>query len=159
MIKAPTLSTIAAMILASCLASCSESSAPPSAPPSQTEPAAAKEIVKIDAKTLFSTYEDNEVAADESFKEKLIEVSGKVQSIDKDAFDSIVINFKTDNEFMPAHMKLEDSEKATAMALKKGVKATVRCEKMARIMGSPYGSDCRFVAEEPAKGKNPATAR
>lgn len=120
---------------------------------SYSTPAAPKEVVKITAAQLFAAYDDNEVATDEGFKGKIVQVSGTVQSIDKDAFDNIVINFKTSNQFMPAHMKMDDSEKAAAIAMKKGVKASVQCQKMARMVGSPYGSGCRFVADEPIKKK------
>lgn len=137
---------IASIFLSSFLAACGDGGpATPSSPPTP------KEVVKISANQLFNAYDDNEVATDEGFKGKLIQVSGMVQAIDKDAFDNIVINFKTSNQFMPAHMKMQDSEKSAAMALKKGVKASVQCEKMSRIVGSPYGSDCRFVDDEPAK--------
>ena len=137
---------IAAALISSVLTACGDGK--PEAP---VAPPVPKEIVKINAGQLFSAYEDNEVATDEGFKGKLVQVSGTVQSIDKDAFDNIIINFKTSNQFMPAHMKMDDNEKAAAIAMKKGVKATVLCEKMSRIVGTPYGSGCRFVAEEPAK--------
>lgn len=106
----------------------------------------ARDVVKISSGDLFKAYDDNEVATDERLKDKDIQVSGTVQAIDKDAFDNIVVNLKTSNEFMPTHLKIKDSEKAAAIALKKGVKAIVQCQKMSRIVGSPYGSDCTFVA-------------
>lgn len=70
-------------------------------------------------KTAFKAYEENEVATDENMKGKLISVNGVVQSIDKDFTDSIIIGLQTDNQFMPARMEMENSEKATAVALKK----------------------------------------
>lgn len=105
-----------------------------------------RELVKISSSELFKAYEDNEVATDERLKGKDVLVSGTVQSIDKDAFDNIVVTFRTSNEFMPARMQMKDSEKATAVSLKKGVKSAVQCQKMSRIIGSPAGSDCVFVS-------------
>ncbi|WP_214275981.1 OB-fold protein, partial [Escherichia coli] len=93
----------------------------------------------------FKEYEENEVATDEQLKGKLIAVRGIVQSIDKDFTDSIIIKFRTENEFMPARMEMQDSEKSTAAALKKGEQVTVICEKMSRIVGSPSGRNCVFA--------------
>lgn len=78
-------------------------------------------------------------------KGKLISVNGVVQSIDKDFTDSIIIGLQTDNQFMPARMEMENSEKATAVALKKGQQVTVICKKMIRVMGAPSGRDCIFA--------------
>lgn len=96
------------------------------------------------AQKLARDYHDNEVAADEKMKGKVIEVSGTVQSIDKSITDSIIIALRTGNEFMAAHMNMDDSEKDKAIALKRGAKVTIRCERMMRSMGSPFGSDCKF---------------
>lgn len=113
---------------------------------SSEEPAkAAREVVKLSAGELFKSYDENEVATDERLKGKDIQVSGTIQAIDKDAFDNIIINFRTSNEFMPARMKMNDSEKSTAISLKKGAKSIIQCQKMSRIVGTPYGSNCVFV--------------
>lgn len=101
-----------------------------------------KEIVRVSVQQLFDDYEANEVAADEKLKGKIIEVTGTVQSIDKDFTDSIVVTLRTSNEFMPGRMAVPDSQKQQAMALKKGAKVVMRCEKMSRIVGSPAGRDC-----------------
>lgn len=119
-----------------------QASAPPSAPAKASEQT--KPVHKTTAPQLARDYHDNEVAADEKMKGKIIEVSGTVQSIDKSFTDSIVIALRTGNEFMAAHMNMDDSEKDKAMTLKRGAKVVIRCERMARTMGSPYGSDCTF---------------
>lgn len=104
------------------------------------------EVFKITSTELFNAYEANEVATDERMKGKLVEVSGTVESIDKDAFDNIVIRMRTPNEFMSTNLEVTDSEKAKAIALSKGAKVSIRCNSMARIMGSPAGSDCVFAS-------------
>ncbi|HAV9358125.1 TPA: hypothetical protein JLF93_000353 [Escherichia coli] len=109
----------------------------------ETEPQ--REVFSTTARQLFKAYDENEVATDEKMKGKLISVKGVVQSIDKDFTDSIIISFRTDNEFMPARMEMEDSEKSAAIALKKGQQVTVICERMSRIVGAPSGRDCVFT--------------
>lgn len=101
-----------------------------------------KETLKISAADLSSGYEKNEVAMDERLKGKIIEVSGVVQSIDKDFTDSIVLLLAAKNQFMPARMGLNDSEKAKAIQLEKGKRVEVRCENMSRVVGSPSGRGC-----------------
>lgn len=114
-------------------------------PPAQNKaPEQAKPVHQTTAQQLARDYHDNEVAADEKMKGKVIEVSGSVQSIDKSFTDTIVIALRTGNEFMAARMDMDDSEKNEAMTLKRGAKVVIRCERMARIMGSPSGSDCKF---------------
>jgi len=103
-----------------------------------------KSIYQTTARKLFNDYDENEVAVDEQIKGKLVAVTGIVQSIDKDFTDSIIISLKTDNEFMPARMDMKDSEKATAMGLKKGKQVLIICERMSRIVGAPSGRKCVF---------------
>lgn len=120
-----------------------DGAAPAAAAPAAKE--AAKEVVKLSAGELFSSYEANEVATDEKLKGKLVEVSGTVQAIDKDAFDKIVVRLRTTNQFMPASMYVDDAQKSKAMALNKGVKAVLRCERVSRMIGAPHGSDCTIL--------------
>mgnify|MGYP000897039659 CR=1 FL=1 len=109
-------------------------------PPAQPQ----KEIYQTTARKLFSAYDENEVATDERLKGKLVAVTGIVQSIDKDFTNSIIISLKTSNEFMPAHMQMKDSEKNTALTLKKGQKTEIICERMSRVVGTPSGRSCVF---------------
>lgn len=119
-----------------------QASAPP---PVQTKtPEQTKQVHKTTAQQLARDYHDNEVAADEKMKGKIIEVSGSVQSIDKSFTDSIIIALRTGNEFMAARMNMDDSEKDKAMILKRGAKVVIRCERMTRTLGSPSGFDCKF---------------
>lgn len=111
---------------------------------SQAESAPQKEVFSTTARQLFKAYDENEVATDENMKGKLVAVKGIVQSIDKDFTDSIIISFQTDNQFMPARMEMDDSEKSAAIALKKGQQVTVICERMSRVIGAPSGRDCVF---------------
>ncbi|RRZ95797.1 hypothetical protein [Erwinia sp. 198] len=103
-----------------------------------------KEVYRISATKLFKDYEANEVATDEAMKGKLIAVTGTVQSIDKDFTDAIIIRLKTPNQFMAASMEMQDSEKNTALTLKKGSQVEVVCQRMSRIIGTPSGRRCVF---------------
>jgi uncharacterized protein (DUF1330 family) len=104
-----------------------------------------KEVVKITAVELFNLYEKNEVAADEQFAGRYIEVTGSIDSIDKDFQDHIVIRLRTANKWIPASMYMNDYQKDTASQLKKGQKVIIRCNEMKRWVGSPMGEQCVFI--------------
>lgn len=101
-----------------------------------------KQVIKISAGELFSAYDDNEVATDERLSGKLIDVTGRVQSIDKNVWGSMYVGLRTSNEFMPAHMNVDDSQKDKVASLRKGQLVIFRCSKMKRWVGSPMGDGC-----------------
>lgn len=103
------------------------------------------DIYPTTAVALFKAYDANEVATAAAIKGKVVQVAGRVASIDKDAFDHIVVHLATPNEFMSAAMVMGDDQSGVAEALSKGQPITVRCGEMQRMMGSPYGSGCVFV--------------
>jgi hypothetical protein len=109
------------------------------ASPPPSEPA-----IAIDASTLWAEYDANEVAADNRYKGRQLDVSGVVQSIDKDLFDNIVIHLRTQNQFehVSATMKAEGASQAAQ--LRKRQQVEVVCKGHGRIMGSPMLSDCMF---------------
>ncbi|MCZ2896360.1 OB-fold putative lipoprotein [Burkholderia thailandensis] len=103
---------------------------------------AAEPALSVTASQLFAAYEKNEVAADQQYKGKSLLVSGTVQSIDKDAFDNIVIQLRTSNEFMPVHAYLASGNEAVAASLDKGQKVKWVCEGEGRLIGSPMLREC-----------------
>ncbi|GDX06423.1 hypothetical protein [Buttiauxella sp. A111] len=119
------------------------------------EPTASKEIVSYTAIQLSKAYEENEVATDEALKGKRVNVTGQVESIDKDYSGTIFIHLSTLNESMPARMDIAERQKAVATSLRNGDKISITCEKMSRLVGEPYGSDCVF---NPPADTQPVTA-
>jgi len=121
-----------------------------------TAPAAAKPVAparaakapekaeSVSAMALWRAYQANEVAADDDFKGKLLEVTGEVAKIDKDFMDDIVVNLRSGNQFMATHAYVEDSEKSAAKHLSKGDTVTLRCTGGGMIIGSPVLRDCTF---------------
>lgn len=101
-----------------------------------------KEIYIASSTEIKNRYEINEIEFDEKLKGKLILVYGTVDSIAKSAFDGLVVHLKTDNQFMPASMSLDDSEKSVASTLRKNNNVSILCERMKFFIGSPSGSNC-----------------
>lgn len=113
-------------------------------PAAAQAPAQPQYVVKVTASELFKAYENNEVATDDKLRGNAVQITGKVQAIDKDFMDNAVVQLATANQFLPVRLTLKDSEKPKAGRLKKGDKVEIECPKIARIVGSPAGSDCFF---------------
>jgi hypothetical protein len=114
----------------------------PSAASVKAETAAAPVYTDVDAKTLFQDYDANEVAADEKYKGKLLGVQGKVQSIDKDAFDNVIVRLVTPNQFMGVSGTIKAVDRTTAGSLTKGQTVRLYCEGTGRLIGSPTLKNC-----------------
>jgi hypothetical protein len=83
-----------------------------------------EETIQITAKDLTAAYEANEVAADNNYKEKTLDVTGKINQISKDFSDNIYVTLAGDDEFREVRCYFEDN--ATAVKLKKGMKVTFK---------------------------------
>lgn len=100
------------------------------------------------ASELSRRYESNEVATDQQINGRPVLVSGRVESIDKDFWNNVVIHLAVDGA-LPASMRMLDDQTAKAAALSKGEMVTIHCEGMRRMIGSPSGSDCTLLAARP----------
>lgn len=98
--------------------------------------------IVVDASKLWNDYEANEVAADERYKGKLIQINCVVVSVDKNFLDDIVVHLKSPNPFLNISATIQSSEAAKAAAVRKGARLTLICKGGDRIIGSPTLHDC-----------------
>jgi hypothetical protein len=114
--------------------SSSNSVTPAAATPAAATPA---RLVAISAIQLNQEYKRNEVAADEAWKGKSVEVSGKVSRIDKDFTDSIHVRLAV-SEFGldDVDCKMPDSLKAKVAKLKKGDAVRIRGKVTGMVLGT-----------------------
>jgi len=111
---------------------------------SQTDTAKQQEqAIPVTATKLYADYQANEIAADNTYKGKLIEVSGTVDNIGKDILDSPYVSLKTSDLFGVQCM-LDDSAIAEASALAKGTKVTLR-GRVSGKLGSVLVRECVLV--------------
>lgn len=116
-----------------------------SAPPAAAAPAEpAAEALKVTAAEMVQAYADNEAAGDAKYKDKLLEISGTIESINKDIADSTIVNLKG-KDFLSVMANLKKSEEEKALTLKKGGKITLQCTGGGEIMGSPVARDCTIL--------------
>jgi len=106
------------------------------------------EIVRFTADELNDAYEANEVATDLSLKSKIIEVTGRVQSIDKDALHHTVVRLETKNRFSSAMMGVNKSEESKVVTLQEGQQVVFRCLSIMRVIGWSSGDQCALVSAE-----------
>lgn len=102
---------------------------PPPAPVVEPEKPKQLKGFKLTASSLLAAYDANEVAADEKFKGKLIEVTGKVDTIAKDIMGDPYVTLGSGKDFEFAHVQAvfpADALKQLA-GLRKGQEVTVRC--------------------------------
>jgi hypothetical protein len=100
---------------------------------------------RITATKLYREYAANEVLTDRQIAGRPVEVSGFINSIDKDFLDHAVLQLSTGDLFSTVGLTLTDDQKARAATLVKGQPITVICTKMRRIVDSPMGDECRIV--------------
>ena len=84
--------------------------------------------ITISAQQLVSAYEANEIAADEKYNGKVIQVSGVVEEIGKDIMDSIYVTLTSgdDSVWSSVHCSFADSHKSAAAGLSKGQSVTIK---------------------------------
>ena len=94
----------------------SQESSSPAAPSSSTDARSGivsgkqAEVVRVTAHELFQQYDENEVATDSRLKGKIVEVTGRVQAINKNVWDNVYVTLVTPNQFMSASMHVLKSE-------------------------------------------------
>jgi|LFRM01.1.fsa_nt_gb hypothetical protein len=109
-----------------------------------------KETEKIDPQITITSveltkeYSDNEVAADAKYKDKVMEVSGKVSAIDNGVMDNEIIIRLSDGQydFNSTWCYMKESERDEAIALKKGQQITLIGKGSSATMKSPVIKEC-----------------
>lgn len=127
------------------------SKAPKSAAPSQeaeqqvvAEPEPVRvSAIKVTARELFQAYKANEIAADGQFKDKKLEISGAVESIESDFSDEPVVQLKA-GEFLE-NVHLKGLDKATAANLSKGQQIKAQCIGSGEAIGFPLLDECTLL--------------
>jgi len=115
-----------------------EASQPAAAP---ADAAPAEVVLQVSAKQLAQDYNANEVAADAKYKDKLLEVTGTLEGINKDFSDDPYLTLETDNQFLPVHANYSKADLADLSKLVKGQDVTMTCRGKGMMVGSPI-LDC-----------------
>ena len=104
------------------------------------------ETIKVTATDLVKAYEDNEVKADTMYKDKMLEITGEISSIDV-VLGSTVVHVKSDDDkhmFLSVGCTMDNKEKEKVAELKKGEKVTIAGKCIGKAI-SPSLKDCKIV--------------
>lgn len=126
------------------------SSNQPSTTQSTPTPEVAKEptieYTKITADKLASDYKANEIAADNAYKGKMVEVTGIVDSIGKGLFDEPYITLKTGEVLVNVQCYLKTTEADKAATLTQGQQVVIR-GKADGLLINVKVKDCEIVTK------------
>lgn len=102
--------------------------------------------IKVTSAQIVSDYKENGVAADAKYKDKLIEVSGTVKTIDKDITDTPYISLESYEYAIVDHVQcMFDRNKATELAsVKKGQKIVLQGSVQGKL-GNIIVNKCQIV--------------
>jgi len=112
----------------------------------QTNTAPAEEAIVVTSTKLYSDYKANEISADNTYKGKLVEVSGTVDNIGKDILDKPYISLKTGEIIGSVQCMLDDDAIAEASALAEGTKVTMQ-GRVNGLLGNVLVKGCTLVTE------------
>ena len=98
------------------------------------EPKTQEPIIKISAINLYEEYKENEVRADELYKDKQLEVFGIIGNIGKDILDDMYVTLQTDNYFSGVQGMIKESEKNKVINLQKGQEITLECKNSGKLI-------------------------
>lgn len=109
-----------------------------SAAPSLSEPTAP--TLFVSSAKLAADYAANEVSADSKYKGARLQLTGVVQSVNRDFTDKVWVGIESSNQFMPIHAEGLSPERAAG--LKKGQVISLTCTGSTMILGSPMLNQC-----------------
>ena len=81
---------------------------------------------RISSQQLYADYKANEVAADQKYKSKILEISGEIDNIAKDITDTIYITLKGDKYIGSVQCFFSKNHENQAASLSKGQYVTVK---------------------------------
>lgn len=112
----------------------------PPAPPASAPPAAPP--LSVSAEQLRKGYEENEVSADERYRDKVLDVTGFVKAVRKDPFDQPYVELSTNNMFESVHARFASGHDDVLSNFLRGDKVILRCIGNNVVIGSPKLKEC-----------------
>ena len=107
-----------------CFAGCGDTAAKSDTQSTANEEKSANQAIQVTATEYDKKYHDNEVAADNVYKDKKVAITGTVESINKDMLDDVYIQLSGGGEIsMGVQCHLTDGQKAAT--IKKGSEITI----------------------------------
>ncbi|KKS52560.1 MAG: hypothetical protein UV19_C0017G0005 [Parcubacteria group bacterium GW2011_GWA2_42_28] len=108
------------------------------------EPAQVAPKIIVTSVVISKDYADNEVSADAKYKDKLIEISGKIANVSNGTFDNEMVVKLSDGQYNinGAMCYMKTSERDKVLVFKKGQQVTLIGTGSSATLGSPVLKDC-----------------
>ena len=103
----------------------------------------AKSDIDISCASMLSDVDANEIRASAKYSNKVIKISGRVDSIDEDMWGDSVINLSSEDDWSFSSCLLYDVPLDTAISLNKGQDVIFVCDSFKEILGSASLSNCK----------------
>lgn len=97
--------------------------------------------IEVTAVALYAEYEENEIAADARYGDRVLQVSGTIKDMGKDILSDLYVTLETENYGGSVQCMLADSEIAKAVLLTKGSQIVVKGENSGKL-GNIVLRDC-----------------
>lgn len=103
--------------------------------------ASAAAAYQVRATSLYAEFEENGVAAEQKYKGQIIEVTGKVENIDRDILDDIYVALEGNEYFGSIQCFFNEENINAATSLKSGSTVTIK-GRFSGKMGNVLLKDC-----------------
>ena len=98
--------------------------------------------VTVSAETLIKDYRENEVSADDKYRNKVLEVTGVVSQVKKESLSRIIVILQKPNTYLGVKCQLDKEYKEEAGELRTGDEITVIGKCAGLKYRSPYLRNC-----------------
>ena len=98
--------------------------------------------IETTANELLKAYKENEISANQKYKDKSIRISATIAAIQADIGDKPLLSLKANDSFSQPQAFLADSAIEKAASLKKGQKVVLLCTGNSEVAGIPMLKDC-----------------
>ncbi len=101
-------------------------------------------VIKTSALKILTDYHANEIAADEKYKNKIVQISGYIYSIEKDMLNKpfLTIGVGEADEAYFVHASFNNKYQSLLARLQRGQKIIIKCTINGLILGDVQGEDC-----------------
>ena len=99
----------------------------------------------LSADTLFRAYDTNAVAADAKYEDKIVKVSGTIQSIGKDIMDTAYLVIGGSGFLDGVQCMLPSGQESLIARVSKGQYVTLKGKVSGQIMGNIIVNNCSFA--------------
>lgn len=107
--------------------------------------AGSKPLREVTPQELLTAYAANEVAAKAEYDGQRLKMTGKLHDITLDVTDRPVLKFETGEPYDQVLVNFEKEDSPAIASLAKGQSATVICDTINELMGTPVLSDCSLA--------------